>query len=256
MKQLLLLMIFLISYTIARPNDYLSGPLYYGIQHTDNIIKATILDRTQIDNSDTCKNGKVVKLPPQFIYKCHLIENIYGNVTDSVLNLTYSDPTIEEYDDSCNVIATFQIIAALGGCEANLNAGDVVFLLFDRFNQIVAARRVLTDLDILVLHHFADLKKMDKSCTGYKIKALGKTKSSKLCILSLSYESSVNDYIPTVFILNNNGTYKYRTYPYRQVIMDKKLENINPNIVWTFRVKEREIVINDKWERYKLPIVN
>lgn len=247
MKRLFFLVFLLTNFYDAYPQG---SPLFRSIRLIEYIANVTIIDNTIVNSIDTCLNGKIIKGPNQYIYKCRLIECFYGKITDSIFNLKYAEPFIEEYDDSCNVTTSYWYINAFSGIERNLIAGDKTLICFDSNHQIIAARKTNSEIDNFVINHVEDLKKVDRTiCQGESIYAIGETKYSELCILKTSYESSVKEDIPTVFLLHDGKFQKYMTHP------NKLLENINSSAVWKFKIKKRKIIIHDKGKKYKLLII-
>jgi hypothetical protein len=248
-NRILFLFLILCNSLTAIADGYIGAPLYQSLSRIDYFTKVKILEKKIIENIDTCINGKIINNPPKYHYKCRLIDNVYGNVTDSILNLTYSDPQFHEYDDSCNITVSYWIITYCRGIEKELVTDDVVYVCFDQFHQIISAIKTLTEMDKFLINHLVELKKVDKFKLGIEnSNAIGKTKSNEFCQLKLNYESSVENYIPSVKHLHNNVITKYICKP------TKELGNIDSNTVWEFKITRKKIIIYCKQKKYSLYI--
>jgi hypothetical protein len=248
-SQLILIIVFFSNSMIAIADGYTCGPLYNSFSRIEYFTKVKVIEKKLIENIDTCIKGKTIVHPTKYQYKCRLIENIYGNITDSIFSLTYSDPQFLEYDDSCNIIRSYWILTSCRGVEKVLNINDEVYLCFDHFHQIIAAIITLTEMDKFLINYLEELKKIDK----YKLaldnsKAIGVNASNEFCQLRLTYESSIENYIPTVVVLHNREFTTYIGKPSRE------LSSIDSNFVWKFEITRKKIILYCKQKRYKLYI--
>jgi len=251
MRQIVLLVLLLSNYYIAYTHGIIGKPLFYSISQIEYIANSTILEKIVINNFDTCLNGKIIKLPAQYIYKCRLIQNFYGNITDSILNLSFIEPQLEEYDDSCNLIGKYWFITSFSGIEDKLIVGDNVLLCFDSFHQIIAVRKTISNLDNFIINHFDNLKEIDKTiCRGINIYAIGETKNSELCILKFFSKSSDEENIAEILVYKDN---EFKKYYKRPKIL---LENIDSNILWKFTIKRQKFIICNSKNKYILPIIS
>lgn len=249
MKKIVVILFFLVNSFIAKSDGYLSYPWFCSFSHIEYFTKVTILEKSLVENVDTCINGKIIIHPTSYNYKCRLVENLYGVETDSIFYVTYSDPEIYEYNDSCEVTISYWLLTSLTGIERDLNIGEEVYFCFGYYNRVIAAIRTLSELDIFLVKNIKELKNNDRNKLWVEnSKAIGKTRSNEFCKLQLTSESSINEDIPTVILLRNGEVFRYSVYPL------KKLTEINPGILWEFKISKNKIIIKSKHKKYKLHI--
>jgi hypothetical protein len=235
----------------AIADGYTCGPLYNSFSRIEYFTKVKVIEKKLIEHIDTCINGRIIAHPVEYHYKCRLTENIYGYITDTIFNVTYSDPQFREYDDSCKITRSYWILTSCRGLEKELNIDDEAYLCFDQFYQILSTIITLTEMDKFLISHLVELKKVDKHKLALdNSNAIGDTQSNEFCQLRLHYDSSVENYIPTISILHNEVITTYLCKPI------KELNNIDSNIAWRFKITRKKISLYCKQKKYSLYIDN
>lgn len=242
---------FFISWIGAFSHGIIGGSLYFSVRRMENIASVTVLDVSVSDNADTCSNGKTRDYSPTYYYTCHIDSLHYGNIQDSIVDLKFTEPSLTAYDDSCNATISYWIITSYSGTEDRLAKGDKVLLCFDDFFQIIAARKEISGMDDFVVKHFEEIKWIDKNvCNGYNIAAIGATKHGEVCFLRYKYDSSIGDDVPVIYWYCDGV---FRVF---DTCVGTRLDGLDSDTVWLFKMKQRKIILRAKGKRHKVPCLN
>ena len=165
MKKILILSVFFM-FPLQISDGYMIYPIYKFLDRVTDIIEATVLEKEEIKQIDTCLGGVIITRPSIFQYTLSVKASFQGKITrGSTIKTMFQEPAYHHYlDDSCKNVVGIWVADVFTGIEGKLRSGDslTVYLKDERaYSQnyrIVAAVREKKRIDKFVIKFFKDLK--------------------------------------------------------------------------------------------------